>query len=129
MMASMQQWSLKMVPQDKVYYEQLGQRIAQYRKAQGLTQVQLAEQLGIAQQTLAHYEGGHLRIAVSLLPTLASALSVSVEELMSDNPTTKKKRGPASTLQRQIEQISTLPRTKQKFITEMLDGLIKQSST
>jgi len=36
------------------------------------------------------------------------------------------KRGPASTLQRQIEQISLMPRTKQKFITEMLGALIKQ---
>jgi len=36
------------------------------------------------------------------------------------------KRGPASTLQRQIEQISLMPRAKQKFIAEMLDALIKQ---
>jgi hypothetical protein len=36
------------------------------------------------------------------------------------------KRGPASTLQRQMEQISSLPKSKQKFITEMLDALIKQ---
>jgi hypothetical protein len=36
------------------------------------------------------------------------------------------KRGPASILQRQIEQIGTMPRAKQKFITEMLEALIKQ---
>jgi hypothetical protein len=29
-------------------------------------------------------------------------------------------------LQRQMEQISSLPKGKQKFITEMLDALIKQ---
>jgi hypothetical protein len=36
------------------------------------------------------------------------------------------KRGPASILQRQIEQIGQMPRAKQKFIAEMLEALIKQ---
>ncbi|QOC21582.1 hypothetical protein IC757_11075 [Wenzhouxiangella sp. AB-CW3] len=36
------------------------------------------------------------------------------------------KRGPASILQRQIEQIGLMPRAKQKFITEMLEALIRQ---
>jgi len=36
------------------------------------------------------------------------------------------KRGPASVLQRQIEQIGLMPRNKQKFITEMLEAMIKQ---
>jgi len=129
MMASIQQWISNMAPEDKTYYEQLGQRIARYRKAQGLTQVQLAEILGIAQQTLAHYEGGRLRIAVSMLTSLADALSVSVEELIHENPAAKKKRGPASVLQRQMEQIGRMPRAKQKFITEMLDALIKQQQS
>ncbi len=128
-MASIQQWTLKMVPKDKTFYEQLGQKIAQHRKAQGLTQVQLAEILGIAQQTMAHYEGGHLRISVSMLSTLANALSVTVEGLINEAPATKKKRGPASILQRQIEQVGLMPRAKQKFITEMLDALIKQQQS
>lgn len=85
--------------------------------------------LGIAQQTMAHDEGGHLRIAVALLPPLASALSVYVEDLIDDTPATKKKRGPASVMQRQIEQIGLMPRAKQKFITEMLDALIKQQQS
>ncbi|RQY08617.1 XRE family transcriptional regulator, partial [Burkholderia stagnalis] len=43
---------------DEQLFKDLGARIAHTRKARGLTQVQLAERLGIAQQTLAHYEGG-----------------------------------------------------------------------
>jgi len=35
-----------MTPEDQVFYRQIGQRIAQFRKDQGLTQTQLAEQLG-----------------------------------------------------------------------------------
>lgn len=128
-MASIQQWTLKMTPKDKSFYERLGRRIAQHRKAQGLTQVQLAKILGIAQQTMAHYEGGRLRIPVAMLSLLAKALSVSVEDLIGEAPVSKKKRGPTSILQRQIEQIGLMPRAKQKFITEMLEALIKQQQT
>ena len=126
-MASNPRWGSQMTPEDKQFYRELGQRIARFRKAQGLTQVQLAEILGIAQQTMAHYEGGSLRIAVALLKPLTTALDVSFEELL-DEPAsaTKKKRGPSSKLQRQIEQIGSMPRTKQKFISEMLEALISQ---
>jgi len=78
---------------------------------------------------MAHYEGGRLRIAVAMLSSLANALSVSVEDLINPAPSTKKKRGPASLLQRQIEQIGLMPRAKQKFITEMLEALIKQQQS
>lgn len=125
-MASIQNLAHHMTPQDKQFYKDLGKRIAQYRKAQGLTQVQLADILGIAQQTMAHYEGGSLRVAVSLLPSLEKALGVTIADLVSEHEVTIKKRGPVSALQRQVEQINLMPRTKQKFITEMLDALIQQ---
>ena len=116
-----------MTPQDKRFYRELGQRIAICRKARSLTQVQLAEQLGIAQQTLAHYEGGSLRISVVLLQQVIQVLDVSFEELVGE-PTTKaaKKRGPSSKLQQQIEKVQQLPRSKQKFVSEMLDTVIRQ---
>lgn len=128
-MASLQFWTDTMALDDKLFYQTLGQRIAQFRKARGLTQQQLAEILGIAQQTMAHYEGGRLRIAVALLPILTKTLEITVEELLEEAPkAAKSKRGPASTLEKQIEQISQLPRAKQKFVMEMLDTVIQQAS-
>ncbi|WP_231758910.1 hypothetical protein [Microbulbifer elongatus] len=41
---------------------------------------------------------------------------------------TAAKRGPTSALQRQIEQISRMPRNRQKMIAEVLEALIKQQS-
>lgn len=117
-----------MTPEDKNFYTAIGQRISLARKAQNFTQQQLAEALGIAQQTMAHYEGGTLRISVTTLLATAEALGIEVDDLLYESPTTKakNKRGPASTLQLQIEQISLMPRAKQKFIIEMLDAMIKQ---
>ncbi|MCP5014680.1 MAG: helix-turn-helix transcriptional regulator [Ketobacter sp.] len=117
-----------MTPEDQVFYTSLGKRIAQARKAKGMTQVQLAEALGISQQTVAHYEGGRLRLPASMVPVIAKVVEVSVMELMgeSDVKIPPMKRGPKSRLEQQVEQISLMPRSKQKFISEMLDALISQ---
>lgn len=113
-----------MTQDDKVFFKQLGKRIAELRKELGLTQVQLAESLQISQQLIAAYECGSRKVPTSMLPTLAKLFAVSLEQLIGvEKPT---KRGPASVLQRQVEQINLMPKSKQKFILEMLDALIKQ---
>ena len=61
--------STPVAPDKKQFFVLLGERMTALRKEHGLTQQQLAEQLGIAQQTLAHYEGARLRVAASMLPT------------------------------------------------------------
>jgi len=38
------------------------------------------------------------------------------------------KRGPVSKLEKQIEQVQLLPRTKQQFVMEMLDTVIQQAA-
>lgn len=128
LMASLYHRMLAVTPDDKQFYQALGQRVAERRKAQSLTQQQLAERLGISQQTLAHYEVGRLRIAVAMLPTLARELDVTVEDLLGE-PTrsNKHKRGPTPKLQQQLEQISQLPRAKQRFVIEMLDTVLQKA--
>lgn len=42
--------------EDRVFFKALGARIAQYRKEQGITQVQFAEILGVSQQIVNAYE-------------------------------------------------------------------------
>ena len=66
-----------MTQDEKQFFRQLGGRIAALRKEQGLTQVQLAETLELTQQMVASYEVGRRRVPVSLLPSLARALSVN----------------------------------------------------
>ncbi len=111
--------------QELAFFARLGARIAQLRKEQGITQVQLAETLGVSQQTITAYEVGRRRIQVSALPVIAQALGVSVEALVAEAPKPGK-RGPAPKLQQQLEQISRLPRAQQKFVMQMLDTVLQQ---
>lgn len=110
---------------DKTYYRQLGQRIAERRKALGITQVELAAILGVAQQTMAHYEGGTLRIAVALLSPLSATLGLTLEELVGQQAKPGK-RGPAPKLQQQLERITQLPKARQRFVMEMIDTVLQQ---
>ena len=129
-MASTALWIANMSPNDKPFYQTLGKRIAERRKAKGLTQQQLAEILGISQKTIAHYEVGRLRVAVIMLPILCKALSVTLDDLVGTPAAKQKsKRGPASVLQQQIEQIRELPRAKQKFVIDMLNTVIQQQAS
>lgn len=127
-MADLTRVSAAMKTKDDAFFRELGTRIAQGRKARGLTQVQLAEQLGIAQQTLAHYEVGRVRIVASMLPLMADILDVSVDELLTGQAITRPpgKRGPASKLQQQVEAIAMLPKARQRFVVDMLDTVLAQ---
>lgn len=114
-------------PDDRTFFQALGARIAQLRKEQNITQAQLAETLDVSQQTMNAYEMGNRRVPVSALPILAHALAVSVEDLIGTTPATAtKKRGPAPKLQQQMERIAKLPKTKQKFVIDMLDAMLAQ---
>jgi transcriptional regulator with XRE-family HTH domain len=112
---------------ERAFYVELGQRIALLRKAQGLTQVQLAEAMGVAQQTLAHYEAGRLRLLAGALPNLANQLGVTVEELVGTPSGAKRsasKRGPQPKIAQQLERIQALPAAEQRAIVKVLDSVL-----
>jgi transcriptional regulator with XRE-family HTH domain len=94
----------------------------------GLSQQAVADELGIAQQTLAHYEVGTARMPVSIVPAFTKLYGVDANELLGLQTGTSK-RGPAPQLQQKIERLSRLPKAKQKFVIEMLDGMLSQATS
>jgi len=117
-----------MTTDEKIFFQALGLRIAGLRKDLELTQQQLAELLGVSQQMVASYEVGRRRVPISLLPTLARVLATSMEGLIGEDSRRSGKRGPASKLQQQLDQVSQLPRAQQKFVSQMLDTVLQQAS-
>ena len=57
-------------------------RLAEMRKRAGLTQQQLAEKIGVTQQTIWYYENGRREMKSSVLVELSKALGCSVSELL-----------------------------------------------
>jgi transcriptional regulator with XRE-family HTH domain len=125
---TLERYHMAISANERAFFERLGTRVAELRRSQNITQVEMAATLGVSQQTINSYEVGRRRIPVSALPTLARSLGVSLEELFGDDAAAAKKRGPAPKLQQQIERIQQLPRSQQRFVMQMLDTVIAQAS-
>ena len=79
---------------------------------------------------VASYEVGRRRIPVSMLQSLARALSVDIDGLLGGaakaRASTGAKHGPVPVLARHMERISALPKTRQKFVIEVLESMLAQ---
>ena len=115
-----------MTRQEQTFYTRLGLKIATLRNERGMTQVQLAQALGISQQHLLSFEKGRRRVPVSALPALSKALGTSVEDLLGTNAKPGK-RGPSPKIQRQLERLKELPKSQQRFVHQMLEGVLQQA--
>ena len=121
-------YTIAMTENDKIFFKELGIRIALYRKELGLTQIQLAKILGISQQHMGSFEHGIRKIPASMLPTLSELFGISLGTLYGQENKSVK-REPTPKLLQQIEKLATLPKSKQKFVMEMLDTVIKQQAS
>jgi transcriptional regulator with XRE-family HTH domain len=115
--------------EERSFFVAMGERIAALRKAHSVTQVQLAEALGVSQQTLQSYEVGRRRIPVSALPVVAHTLAVSLDKLFGEaKPASRSgKRGQVPQWQQQIEAVALLPKSQQLFVSKMIETVLAQA--
>ena len=78
----------------------LGTVIAELRKQHGMTQLELAEKMGVSDKAVSKWERDLSCPDINSLPTLAEVLGVSVEELMQ---TKKDAEAPASKVSQLVE--------------------------
>ncbi len=116
-----------MTHDEQQFFKALGTRIAGLRQAAGLSQQAAADALGIPQQTYANYEVARARPSAAMLPEIAKLFGMRVDEMLGIKNGASK-RGPAPRLQQQIERLSRLPKAKQKFVMEMLEGVLSQAN-
>lgn len=117
--------------EDRAFFTAQDERIATLRKAHNVTQVQLAEALGVTQQTLQSDEVGRRRIPASTLPVVASTLAVSLDALFGSEQKAHRsgKREPAPQWQQQMAAIAQRPKARQRFVTEMLQTVLAQAAS
>ena len=104
-----------------------GHRLATLRKAAGLSQTELATTIGVSQQTIAYWETCATPPRSDVLPKMAKALGVRVEEILGDTPLNAvRKPGPVGKLQRVFELASELPRRDQLLVAEFVSTLVQR---
>ena len=105
-----------------------GARVYALREAAGLTQEQVAEQLGISQPSYALWERKEVALRPDQLTTLVKILGVRIEEVLDERPSTTRRGGPVGRTKRVFEQVSSLPRHQQQKILDVVDALVAQTS-
>jgi len=113
-------------PQD--YRDDVGARAAMARKAVGLSQREVAEELGIPPRTYSYYESPKGDLPSSLLVPLAEILGVDVRELLGACPPacdSLRRVGSRSRLVQKAEAIREPPQGEQKFVLKFLDQVLE----
>ncbi len=105
-----------------------GPRLAELRKAAGFTQVELATELGISQRMMAYYESPAATPPANLLPAIATALGLSIDDLFGRAAKRRlvKQDGGDSRLRRRLMAIEKLEATEKRQVLQLLDAFIER---
>jgi transcriptional regulator with XRE-family HTH domain len=110
--------------------EAIGRRLAEFRKARGITQVELAERLGVSQAVISQWEKGRRLLHGELIATFAELLRVSADELLGVKQS--KSRKPAAPiipavdkgLARKFALLQSLSRRDRETVSRTIDALV-----
>jgi DNA-binding XRE family transcriptional regulator len=105
-----------------------GARVHGLREAAGLSQREVAAQLGVSQPSYALWERNDVALRPDQLLKLAGVLGVRVEELLNPPTNGHRRGGPAGKARRVFETVSQLPRGQQQKILEVVEALVAQHS-
>ncbi len=106
----------------------LGAHLMMLRINAGWSQEDLAQRVGVPQQTIAFWEQTDKPPRSEVLLKLADALDVSIQTLLTENGVVavKKKGGPNGKLRKIFEDASRLPRRQQEKIAEFVSAFVNQ---
>ncbi len=100
-----------------------GCRLARLRKEAGYSQRSLADEIGISNRMVAYYEAQTDHPPAHLLPTIADALGISIDQLLGRSPVPKRKAPQNERLMRQLRQVEKLPARARQSVLEHIDAL------
>jgi transcriptional regulator with XRE-family HTH domain len=103
-----------------------GARLATLRRDAGLTQAELAATVGEPQQNIALWEQSDKPPRSDVIPKLAKALGVAVEDLFAHKPAPARRAGPVGKVRRLFDDVARLPRRQQDKIVEFLTPIVEQ---
>jgi transcriptional regulator with XRE-family HTH domain len=103
----------------------IGRRLKELRLSRDMTQIELAEKLGMKQSVLSECEKGQVRLHGLLILAMAQALKVSADELLGRQAAATGQRPSNGRLLRRLERIERLPRSRQRVVLEMLDAFLQ----
>jgi transcriptional regulator with XRE-family HTH domain len=105
--------------------ELIGARLRQLRQQRGLTQLEVAEQLGVKQALISQYERGSVRLHGALIAGLAKILKASADDLLGLKPVPKNGHATDRRFLRRLEKIEQLSLQDKRSLLKNLDMFLK----
>ena len=104
---------------------ELGQRVVRIRKEKGITQVELAESLGVSQPIVSRMEQGGQRLHGELIVQLAKIFGVTTDELLGARNGKPKNQPVPRRWLRRLKKIDQLSKRDQDGLIQTVDRYIK----
>lgn len=103
----------------------IGARLRELRKRRGLTQVEIAQALGLNQSLVSQYERGELRLHGALVAAFATVLKTTADQILGlerveDESVLKDRR-----FLRRIQKIDQLSDRRKQALLKSLDMLLR----
>jgi len=106
----------------------IGARIRELRKRQGMTQTELAAELGINQSAVSDYEKGIVRMHAAMLAGVAKALKASADEILGLEKAKPNGHPVDRRFLRRIEKLDRLSRRDQQALLGTIDAFLTKVS-
>jgi transcriptional regulator with XRE-family HTH domain len=105
-----------------------GKKLAELRKARGLSQMELAQAIGTSQRAISSYETQASYPPAPVVADLARGLGVATDELLGLKSSPRTSREPlhpqARLLRKKLQQVLTLPERDQRAIIRLINSLV-----
>jgi transcriptional regulator with XRE-family HTH domain len=103
-----------------------GERLAYFRRSRGVTQKQLAEELGITQSAIANWERRSVTLSPEQIATLSRVLGISLDELFGTNSIPKELIFPGGRIRDVFTEVGRLPRRQQEKIVDVVEAYVEK---
>ncbi len=103
-----------------------GEKLLKLRLEAGISQMELADLIGEPQQNVAYWERSEKPPRSDVLPKMAEALGVKIEDIFDVDAEAPKKSGPTGRLRKIFDEVSSLPRRQQEKVMEFVEAFVNQ---
>ena len=101
-----------------------GERLHSAREELGLSQAQVAKEIGITQNAYAMWERHPIALKPEQIEQVAKVLKIPIEILFVSGGTKQRKGGPTGKVRKIFEEVNKLPRNQQQRIVSVVEDMI-----
>jgi len=112
---------------NKPIISDFGKRLAKLRKANGLTQQQLGDQVGVSRRVIAYYEAETDYPPAHIIIPLAQALNVSTDELLGAKDNKAPLDPKLAALWRRLKVLETFSDKDKKAVLQYVDVIAEKN--